>query len=98
MSGTCSPFVPQGRLSRSEWRTVGPVAQRSGLCCSTNPRQTCITPRLYDVASREAVKFNDTVKRPDERQTTIWGPTSHTENPPLVRVRLNRLLGILLVF
>ena len=55
--------VPQGRLSRSEWRTVDPVAQRSGLCWSNNPRQTCLTPPLYDVASHEAVKFNATVNR-----------------------------------
>ncbi len=51
--------VPQGRLSRSEWRTVDPVAQRPGLFGSTNPRQTCITPRPDDVASHEAVKFNE---------------------------------------
>ena len=51
--------VPQGRLPRSEWRTVDPVAQRPGLFGSTNARQTCITPRPDDVASREAVKFND---------------------------------------
>ena len=51
--------VPQGRLSRSEWRTVDPVAQRPVLFGSTNPRQTCITPRPDDIASHEAVKFND---------------------------------------
>ena len=50
--------VPQGRLSRSEWRTVDPVAQRSGLSCSGSRHQTFITVRLDDVASREAVKFN----------------------------------------
>ena len=53
--------VPQGRLSRSEWRTVDPVAQRPGLFGSTNSRQTCITPRPDDIASHEAVKFNDRV-------------------------------------
>ena len=51
--------VPQGRLSRSEWRTVDPVAQRPVLFGSTNSRQTCITPRPDDIASHEAVKFND---------------------------------------
>ena len=51
--------VPQGRLSRSEWRTVDPVAQRSGLFFSTDLRQTFMPARLDDVASREAVKFND---------------------------------------
>ena len=51
--------VPPGRLSRSEWRTVDPVTQRSGLCCSSNPRQTFMPVRLDDDASHEAVKFND---------------------------------------
>ena len=36
---------------------------RSGLCCSTNPRQTFMPARLNNVPSREAVKFNVTVHR-----------------------------------
>lgn len=51
--------VPQGRQSRSEWRTVDPVAQRPGLSRSASRHQTFIAPRLRDVASHEAVKFND---------------------------------------
>ena len=47
---------------------------------------------------RPTTRLSGPDKRRDERQTLNTGNTSHAENPPLVRVRLNRLLGILLVF
>ena len=50
--------VAQGRLSRSEWRTVDPVAQRPSLYCSTSLHQTYTRASLNNVTSREAVKFN----------------------------------------
>ena len=72
--------VPQGRLSRSEWRTGDPVAHRSGLCCSSNPRQTFMPVHLDDVASREAVKFND--KAQQRRGTGELGVAETIHAPP----------------